>query len=145
MRLRLHGGGRAAHVHEDDGHAGGGCNRAAVGVGGECRHIVDERGACGHGGLHDGGLHRVDRDRNAGLDQPLDHRQNAPKLRLERDGRCPGAGAFTTDIDQGGPGGVHRKPRLDCSRRIGQAAAIREAVGRDVEDAEDLRDCHHAG
>ncbi len=138
--IGLHGARLALHVHQHDLAAQFGGDYRTVGICAQCADIVphcgSDRDRCtGHGGLE-----RVDADgafpsgAKAG-----DDRQDPRELLglIDRIGARPGA--FAADVQ-------NVRALLDQSQAVGdrgldrpQPATVREAVGRDVDDA------HHAG
>src|SRR5690606_29486577 len=137
VRCILHRRGLALHVHQADRHAElrRGIERA---VAAQCTHVVDQSGAGGHGGAHDLGLGRVDRDRHrATARERLDHRHDARDLIARVDRRRPRARRLATDVEQVGALGDEAQAMLDSAPCIEEFAAVRERIGGHVDDAGD--------
>ena len=103
--------------------------------------VVDDRGRPGQGSSATLGLGRVDRDRDRQpRRQRLDDREDPAQLLVQRDRLRPRAGSTRLRCRAGllprRPGRAHARPR---PRRSRSAAAVGEAVGRDVDDP------HHPG
>ena len=82
---------------------------------------------------------RVSTETRHVVGQRLDHRQHPPLLlgRLDRLGARPGR--LAADVDDGGPRGEQVQPVGDGARRLEPASPVGERIGRDVDDAHDLR------
>ena len=96
------------------------------------RHVVDELGAELERAAGDLGLRRVDRDRDAV--EPLEHRDDAAQLLVDRDALGAGPRRLAADVHDR-RAVVHHPAR--CGRRnarIEVHAAVGEAVGRHVDD-----------
>ena len=72
-------------------------------------------------------------------DEPLEHRHDAPQLLVERHRVRAGSGRLTADVDERRTLVEQPARRRDRDRRVDVVPAVREAVGRDVDDS------HHGG
>jgi hypothetical protein len=126
-------------VHQHHGAACGGDHARRALVEGQCRDIVDHRGAGAERRFHHGRLARVDRDRGAGPGKLLDHRQHALYLVSFPDRARARAGGFAADVDDRRARRRHGMAGLCGGRSVLVPAAIREAVRGDVENGRDLR------
>ena len=66
--------------------------------------------------------------------EPLDDRQHAPQLFVRGHGLGIRPRAFAADVEQIGPVGDQLQRMSDCRIRVKELAAVRKAVGRDVDD-----------
>ena len=106
---------------------------------GERRDVVDHGSTGVDRGAHHLGVAAVDRDQDAARRERLDDRQDAADLLLRRDRRRARAGGFAADVDDVGAFGVQPLAVSDRRGRLEEAAAVGEAVGRDVDHAHDQR------
>ena len=122
--------GGLAIVHDDDGRVVLGDDARHVGVALQPPHVVDDRGAgLERPGRH-GGLHGVDRDRDAERDHGRQDRGKARALLIERHGdriavRTRG---FRADIEDVGAFGGKALRLGDGGCRIEKAAAVGKRV-----------------
>ncbi len=108
------------------------------GIVGEGGDVVDEAGAGSGGPAHHLGMAGVDRERDArAFGQRFDHRQHAPAFLVEADGLGARPGRFPADVEHVGALGLELEGVGDGGFRCEVAAAVGEAVGRDVDDAHD--------
>ena len=127
---------RSAGVHHDQHGVGVGDDAQHVGIGGTAGHVVHDHRARLERRGRDGGLRGVDahRDRGAGNQRAHD-RKGAPELFIEVDGIGAGPGRLAPDIENGRPGSGQRQAVIHGRSGIGEAAAVGEGVGRDVDHA----------
>lgn len=126
-------------VHEHPGDAGIGDDTRHVGIGAATGDVVDDGHARTDRRSRHGCPHRVDADAHAVRDQLGDHRCDALRL----DGRVDAVGSRTCrlapHIDDVDTRGVQFEAVPHRGVDVQVAAAVRERVGRDVDDA------HHHG
>ena len=108
-----------------------------LGVAAERGHVVDHLDAELERAARDGGLRRVDRDRHAR--EPLEDGHDPAKLLVGRDRLGTRAGRLAADVDDRRALLSQPPPVRDRVPRAREAASVREAVGRDVDDAHDRR------
>jgi hypothetical protein len=102
--------------------------------------IVDDRGARSERRFGHLGLVAVDRDRRVDPRfQPGDDRQHARHLGRGIDGAMAGTGRFAADIDDGCSFACEARAMGDRRFGVLKQPAIREGIGRDVDDAHDER------
>jgi hypothetical protein len=126
-------------MHQDDRAAcAGNAGRRAIviGKGGD---VVDDGRAGAERRVHNGCLARVDGHGGAGAGELLDDGQDALDLVAFPHRLCTGAGGLAADIDDRGSRGGHGVAGGGGSGRIVVPPSVGKAVGRDVEDADDLR------
>lgn len=137
-----HGGGRAAHVHQADGRSEPGRRGQHVWVEHAGRHVVDDVGSGIDSGLGDVRAVRVDADGDAGAlghgPDELDGGKDPRRLFFAGDLARSGSGGLAAHVEDGGTAG---NSGLDSRCEVGLVvgAAVREGVGRDVEDGHDAR------
>ena len=110
---------------------------AELGIAPKRGHVVDELRAERERAPRDLGAGRVDRD--APAVEPLEHRDDAAELLVERDVVRSGSRRFTADVDDRGPVGKHLHRRVGSRVRIDVRTAVGEAVRRDVDDPDHRR------
>ena len=116
-------------------------------VGAEGGDVVDVARAGVERGLGDGALGGVDRDsvRRAVGDERLDDGEHARELVLGVHGLGARAGRLAADVEQ--VGALAREPPALGDGRVGveERAAVRERVGRHVDDAHQAEFRRHVG
>ena len=101
--------------------------------------VIDDRRPAFDGLARDDRLVGVHRDECAGGRQPLDDRQHAPQLFLQRNRFGPWTRRLAADVEDIRPLLEHAQPVLDGADLIEAQAAVGERIGRDVENAHDER------
>ena len=106
-------------------------------VGQPARHVVDDRGPTLDGRPRDHRAGRVDAHGRTAGHQLLDHRQHPRQLVVDRHPPGAGPGRLTADVQQVRP--LVEQLQAVRDRRAGRepAAAVREGVRGDVDDAHD--------
>ena len=133
-RVVLHRARLAEHVHEAEIGIAVGDDTRHVRVGAERRDVVDHRCPERERSSGDLGLRRVDRDRSAC--QRREDRLDPPQLLGRRDAVGTGARRLSADIDESRALG-EQPARLGNGDVGGEKApAVRERVGRHVDDPE---------
>ncbi len=139
-RVPVHVRGAPAHVHQHQGRARLHGDVRDGRVVPQPADVVDHRGARVHGGPRDQRLGRIHGDGDGHLPgQCRDDRLDARPLDGRIDLRRARARGLPADVDQVGPRRDHREGGIDGPRQVGMASAVREAVGRDVQDPHDER------
>ena len=130
----------AGRVHQDDRNSARSDELEAARIVPQRRDVVDQVCSRGERRLHHLGPARVDADRRAHRRAVLDRGNRTLDLvAFPHRGRA-GPGAFPADVDNRRPGLVHRRGvRPGFLGIVEELAAVGEAVGRDVENAHDLR------
>ena len=105
-----------------------------VGFGTQGGHVVDELGAQLQRAARDLGLRSVDRDGYVAL-EPFQHRDDAAKLLVRADRLGAGPRRLAADVHDRRPFVEHPPRRGDSVVRVEVHPAVRERVGRDVDDA----------
>ena len=137
-RFLLHGLGLPLHVHEADGAACLGDDVRHVGVAAQGRDVIDDRRAGGQGAARHFRLRRVHADRHAdALGQGLDHGHHAAQLLVRLDRVRARPRGLAADVDDGRALAHERQGLLEGGVGGEEAAAVRERIGRDVDDAHD--------
>ncbi len=102
--------------------------------------VVDDHGARRQRGAGDRGLRGVDAQGDVGgRRQPLDDGDDPAGLLVGGDWRRAGAGGLPADVEDVGTGGGELDPVGDGGIGLEEAPAVRERVGRDVDDPHDRR------
>lgn len=134
----LHGGGGAAHVHDDEAGVGFGGELDHAGIASEAGDVVDDVRPGGEGGAGDGGFHGVDGQQGAGLAaDAFEDGNDAADFFLGRDGLGTGAGGLAPDVEDVGALGEETQSVLDGAAGVKEMATVGEGVGGDVDDAHD--------
>lgn len=134
----LHGGGGAAHVHDDQAGGGFGGELDHAGVATEAGDVVDDVGSGGEGGAGDRGFHGVDGEEGAGLAADgADDGNDAADFFFSGDGFGAGAGGFAAEVEDVGAFGEEVEGVFDSAAGVEEAAAVGEGVRGDIDDAHD--------
>ncbi len=130
----------ALHVHQAGSGASPGGDGRQARVRGEAGDVVDQRRARRQGRLGDGSLAGVDGQGHVGLRaQALQDGEDAAQLLLLRHFRRARASGLPAHVHHVCPGDGQREAVRDGFLHRGKAAPVREAVGRHVEDAHEVR------
>jgi hypothetical protein len=119
-------------VHQHDGDARGRGHLGHALVRPPPGHVVDEGGTGVERPFRNLGSHRVDRHRDALVDQAGDHRDDAAQLLLGVDAQRTGSRRLAADVDDVGTLGDELEPVLDGGVGVQPLAAVGEGVGGDI-------------
>jgi serine-type D-Ala-D-Ala carboxypeptidase/endopeptidase (penicillin-binding protein 4) len=129
----------SARVHQDDPAAKFGAGRGHLGIPGKAADVVDDLRSGGNRGAGGRGFIRVDGEHGGGplAEHGLNYWKNAVLLFLGAHGEISEAGARGLAADVEKIGALIEQREGLCGGRVGAEieAAVRERVGRDVEDA----------
>ncbi len=128
------------HAHVRDAGAGDDLGHRRVGE--AAGDVVDDPGAGLDGALGDDGARRVDADDRALGRERGDHGEHARELGLDRHAARAGARRLAAHVEDVRALAQELTPVRDRGVRLVPLAAVRERVGRDVDDAHDERATH---
>ena len=135
VRIKLHGGRRALHVHEHDARPEGSRHGSHFGVTCQAADVINDAGADGEALPGDLRLVGVYRDRRQYSSRQFLHDRNDP-LQFFLKGDWCGArpGRFTANVEDVRSLLDQRHAMRDCRVKCNEGAAVRETVRRDVDN-----------